>query len=73
MIACQTVGDVQFLGLENGCAFDLTSYASTKRPTWHGRATVYVRTGKTPGTAELHLKAEGLADKVIKLQMKKSE
>ncbi|MBE0600401.1 MAG: DUF4982 domain-containing protein, partial [Firmicutes bacterium] len=50
-------GGGEFMGIENGCATDLTSYASATRPTWHGRAIVYMR--KT-GTAELRLTAEGL-------------
>ncbi len=37
--------DRAIMGIENGCATDLTSYASHTRPTWKGRAIVYVRKG----------------------------
>ncbi len=56
-LTCEVSGDGEFMGIENGCARDLTSYASATRPTWHGRAIVYVR--KT-GATELRLTADGL-------------
>ncbi|HPJ03682.1 MAG TPA: glycoside hydrolase family 2 TIM barrel-domain containing protein [Candidatus Limiplasma sp.] len=46
-LTCAVIGDMRLMGIENGCATDLTSYASETRPTWRGRAIVYVRkTGK---------------------------
>ncbi|MBN1777866.1 MAG: DUF4982 domain-containing protein [Clostridiales bacterium] len=46
-LTCAVTGGGEFMGIENGCAADLTSYASETRPTFHGRAIVYVRkTGK---------------------------
>jgi hypothetical protein len=69
MITCHVLGDAQFLGLENGSAIDLTSYASATRPTYQGRAIVYVRAGRTPGKAELHLSAPGLCETVVTLTL----
>ena len=71
-ITCQVVGDMQFMGLENGCAHDLTSYASATRPTHHGRAIVFLRAGLIPGKAELHLSAQGLKKTVVTLQTVKA-
>ena len=68
MIICHVLGGAQFLGLENGSPTDLTSYASFTRPTYQGRAIVYVRAGCTPGKVELHLSAPGLCETVVSLQ-----
>ncbi len=73
LITCRMLGDAQFLGLENGSPSDLTSYASPTRPTYHGRAIVYVRAGRTPGKAELHVSAPGLCKTVVTLNMAKAE
>lgn len=59
-VRCQIVGSMDFLGLENGCPFDLTCYALTTRSTWHGRAVVYLRAGEEKGDAALVLAANGL-------------
>jgi beta-galactosidase/beta-glucuronidase len=72
MICCQIVGGAVFLGLENGSPSDLTSYASATRSTYHGRAIIYVRAGRTVGKAELHLRAEGLPEMVVALNMTKA-
>lgn len=72
MITCRVLGDAQFMGLENGSATDLTSYASAVRPTYQGRAIVYVRAGRTPGQAELHLSAPGLCETVVSLTLTKA-
>lgn len=53
-----------FMGIENGCASDLTSYASAARPTWRGRAIVYIRKA---GAAEARLSAEGLPPVTVTL------
>ncbi len=71
-VTCQVVGDVQFLGLENGCAFDLTSYESATRPTYHGRAIVFIRAGQNSGKAELHLSVPGLGKTAVTLQTVKA-
>ncbi len=72
LVTCQITGDAEFLGLENGCAHDLTSYVSTARPTYHGRAMVYVRAGKKPGKVQLHLSAAGLTTLVVTLNQTKA-
>lgn len=72
MITCQVQGDAKFLGLENGSATDLTSYASCSRPTYQGRAIVYVRAGRTQGQAELHLSAPGLGETMVLLVLTKA-
>ncbi len=59
-VRCQIVGGVDFLGLENGCPFDLTCYALATRSTWHGQAVVYLRAGEETGDAALVLAANGL-------------
>ena len=71
MITCRVLGDAEFLGLENGSPVDLTSYASATRPTYHGRAIVFVRAGCAAGKAELHLSAPGLKEAVVTLAMMK--
>ena len=53
-----------FMGIENGCATDLTDYASTTRSTWRGRAIVYVR---KLGTAGVKLTAKGLPPVIVAL------
>jgi hypothetical protein len=67
-VVCQLVGDAELLGLENGCPWDVTSYASGTRSTFHGRAIVYVRVGRSPGKVQLHLRAEGLGEAVVTLR-----
>ena len=42
----QIVGDVEILGIENGCPDDLTPYAQRSRRTHDGRAIVYIRAGR---------------------------
>ncbi|MFH1512607.1 MAG: glycoside hydrolase family 2 TIM barrel-domain containing protein, partial [Bacillota bacterium] len=58
------LGEGEFMGIENGCGHDLTSYAGATRPTWRGRAIVYVR--KT-GKAEARLSVPGLPPVAIAL------
>jgi hypothetical protein len=73
MITCHVLGGAQFLGMENGSPTDLTSYASFTRPTYQGHAIVYVRAGRTPGKAELHLSAPEICETVVTLTMTKAE
>jgi hypothetical protein len=72
MITCHVLGGAQFLGLENGSPTDLTSYASIARPTYQGRAVVYIRAGRSQGKAELHLSAPGLCETVVSLTLTKA-
>ncbi|MBR0465145.1 MAG: DUF4982 domain-containing protein [Clostridia bacterium] len=60
-VFCQAVGDVEILGMENGRPDDLTPYSEKARMTLEGRAVVYVRAGRTPGSARLYARtASGL-------------
>jgi len=61
-LTCCVVGDGELMGIENGCGYDLTSYASPTRPTYQGRAIVYVR--KT-GRMELHISVPNLPPVII--------
>ena len=56
-LTAEVTGQGEFKGIENGCGFDVTSYASHERPTWRGRAIVYVR---KVGSVQVRLSAPGL-------------
>ena len=65
VIHCQVVGDLALLGIENGCPDDLTPYAEPWRSTLNGRAVAYLRAGRLPGPAVLHVwTASGLSASV---------
>ncbi len=68
-VRCQVLGDVTFMGLENGCPFDLTPYALPTRSTWQGRGVVYLRAGTEKGEALLSLKAENLPEVRVKVRL----
>ncbi len=55
IIHCQIVGDMRLLGIENGRPDDLTPYAEAHRSTLDGRAIAYLRAGRVPGSASLHV------------------
>ena len=55
IIHCQIVGDMKLLGIENGRPDDLTPYAEVCRSTLDGRAISYLRAGRVPGSASLHV------------------
>ena len=54
-IHVQTVGDLRLLGIENGRPDDLTPYAEPRRSTLDGRAILYLRAGRSAGSAVLHV------------------
>ena len=56
VIICQTLGDLEILGIENGIPDDLTPYSENFRRTLQGRAVVYLRAGEEKGGAELHVR-----------------
>ena len=55
IVHCQPVGDLDLLGIENGKPDDLTPYSEPYRQTLDGRLIVYLRAGRTPGPAILHV------------------
>jgi len=63
-LSCAVSGAGEFMGIENGCASDLTSYASDTRPTYRGRAIVYIR---VTGRAKARLSAPGLPPVTVEL------
>ena len=69
LIHCQVLGDITLLGLENGQPDDLTPYSASFRRTREGTLTLYVRAGKTGGTASVHVRTgSGLhASRTIRL------
>ncbi len=63
-LRCEVLGSGEFMGMENGCPHDLTSYASDTRSTYRGRLIVYIRKG---GTASARLSAPGLQPVTVSL------
>jgi beta-galactosidase len=63
-LRCEVLGSGEFMGMENGCPHDLTSYASDTRSTYRGRLIVYIR--KT-GTVSARLSAPGLPPVIVTL------
>ena len=58
-VHCQTVGDLELLGLENGCPDDLTPYSEAARMTREGTLTAYFRAGEHKGKAAVHVWTAG--------------
>lgn len=58
IVHCQIVGDMKLLGIENGRPDDLTPYAEVCRSTLDGRAISYLRAGRVPGSASLHVRTK---------------
>ena len=69
-VHCQTLGDLELLGLENGRPDDLTPYSEGYRMTREGTLTVYLRAGETSGKALVHLWTESGLTADIRLALK---
>ena len=64
-ITCQLLGDGQLMGIENGDPADLTSYAELTRPTYRGRAILYVRAGQSAGSLRIRVwRADDIASEL---------
>ena len=70
IVHCQTLGDLELLGMENGRPDDLTPYSEGYRMTREGTLTVYLRAGETSGKALVHLWTESGLTADIRLALK---
>ncbi len=58
-------------GVDNADISDTTSYASTSRAAWNGRALVVIRSTRATGNIKLTVRSEGLRDATITLKTAK--
>ena len=70
-VTVQITGDATVIGFENGNPADLTPFASPARPTWHGRAVIYLRAGTLPCEITLTAWTRGGLKKSIKLEQRR--
>ncbi|HNX61057.1 MAG TPA: glycoside hydrolase family 2 TIM barrel-domain containing protein [Candidatus Limiplasma sp.] len=71
-VTVQVTGDAAVIGFENGNPADLTPFASPARPTWHGRAVIYLRAGTLPCEITLTAWTRGGLKKSIKLEQRRA-
>ncbi|MBR3106721.1 MAG: DUF4982 domain-containing protein [Clostridia bacterium] len=72
-VHCQAVGDIKLVGIENGRPDDLTPYTEAYRSTLDGSAVAYLRAGRVPGPASLHVWTASGLRAVVALHLLKDD
>jgi len=68
LIKFEVKGNAVITATDNGDPTDLTSFQSTERNVFHGKAMVFVKTGKEGGTITLSANADGLEGGAVQLR-----
>lgn len=59
----------QLCGIENGCGYDVTTYASSSRKTYNGNAVIYIKSTDIPGESTITVFSDSLPPACVKINV----